>query len=487
LRALTVRALQNENANFTSRAVKSAFELLIDAIDARLLPGEVAADLIPRGPPEITDRPTLEKEFGIKGNRSADEVIAKIDEIYKSYNVYSETDSKTVEFWTEKRGAIDKLYGIELESYDRSTVKNTIVNLIKAIEQYRKRKEERNDHEMTVADGARQNEEAEQKRIAEDAEREQKRIAEDAIRDAKEAEDKQKRIAEEKERLAKEAEDKQKRIAEEKERLAKEAALEQKRFAEEAERLAKEAKRQSDEIIAARLTKEREKANLEALERATAQAAAQLEEAAQAAARAAARAAEDARAQAAQSEEDARAQAAQASQAEEAARAQAEASQEEITQSRMDADRLREVAKNAQTDADIARTGEQFARSIVGAAGGTSLPSILSEVMKLANKIFRLVKIKRDEWKTSVSNKDLKEVYDKVMEYQAKYAEINGADRVMAGYRDMQRLATQRLNQLNDEFSLLVKTSNFNNSVNVPFVMGGRRRFVGENEITNVL
>ena len=100
--------------------------------------------------------------------------------------------------------------------------------------------------------------------------------------------------------------------------------------------------------------------------------------------------------------------------------------------------------------------------------------------------MYRLVKIKRDEWKTSVPVRDLKEVYDKLAEYNEKFNEINVDDRVMGGYRDMHKLASQRLGQLNDEFSMLVRTSNLNNSVTVPFVTGGRR-FVGENEITTVL
>jgi len=152
-----------------------------------------------------------------------------------------------------------------------------------------------------------------------------------------------------------------------------------------------------------------------------------------------------------------------------------------------EAEQSRAAAESAKTDAEIAKTSEKYAKSMIGESGNTTLPGLLSDIMKLSNKMFRLVKIKRDEWKTSVPVRDLKEVYDKVAEYNKKFSEINVDDHVMGGYRDMHKLASQRLGQLNEEFSMLVRTSNLNNSVNVPFVTGGRRRFVGENEITNVL
>ena len=119
--------------------------------------------------------------------------------------------------------------------------------------------------------------------------------------------------------------------------------------------------------------------------------------------------------------------------------------------------------------------------------GSTTLPGLMGDVMKISNKMFRLVKIKRTDWKSTVPLRDLKEVYDKVAEYNKKFNEINIDDKVMDGYKDMYKLTRQRLGQLNEEFTILVRTSNLNNSVNVPLVTGGKRMFIGENEQTNVM
>ena len=138
-------------------------------------------------------------------------------------------------------------------------------------------------------------------------------------------------------------------------------------------------------------------------------------------------------------------------------------------------------------DIDIARVGRKFDDNFINEYGNTSVPGLLSAIMTLANKMFRLVKIKRDVWKSIVPVSELKEVYDKVSEYYSKFSDINIEDRIMGGYRDMHKLAYLRIGQLNEEFSMLVRTSNLNHSVNLPYSTGGRRRFIDEGEYSDVL
>ena len=127
-------------------------------------------------------------------------------------------------------------------------------------------------------------------------------------------------------------------------------------------------------------------------------------------------------------------------------------------------------------DAELARAEAELAKGMFSESGSTSLPGLLGTITNLANKMYRLVKLKRVEWKTSVPSKDLREVHGKVMEYLSKMKEIDPNDKVMGGYKNMHKLSIERMGKLGEEFNVLVQTSNYNNSVNVPLVSGGKRR-----------
>jgi hypothetical protein len=143
-------------------------------------------------------------------------------------------------------------------------------------------------------------------------------------------------------------------------------------------------------------------------------------------------------------------------------------------------------------EAKEARAQADMAKDLI--SGNTSLPGLLGTITNLSNKMYRLVKLKRIEWKSSIPSKDLRDVHEKVVEYVNKMKQIDASDKVMSGYEDMHKLSIQRMTQLSEEFNVLVRTSNFNNSVNVPITTGGRRQinksrtvFIGEGQPVNVM
>jgi hypothetical protein len=148
-------------------------------------------------------------------------------------------------------------------------------------------------------------------------------------------------------------------------------------------------------------------------------------------------------------------------------------------------DKMKDIKlEETKQEASFARAEADIAKGMFNDTGNTSLPGLFASVMILSNKMYRLVKIKRDEWKTSVPTRDLQEVADKVKEYNGKINEIDINDRVMTGHKDIYKLTIKRLKQLNDEFTILIKSSAFGFS-------GGslhkKEMFIGENEEVDVM
>jgi len=109
----------------------------------------------------------------------------------------------------------------------------------------------------------------------------------------------------------------------------------------------------------------------------------------------------------------------------------------------------------------------------------SSIGSLLHYIMKLSNKMIRLVKLKRLQWKTNIRNMDLQVVYYKVVEYYVKFKELDPNSKVMIAYRDSYNLCLKHIDELNDEFNVLIKTSSV-----TQIGRGGRRiqreKFTGE-------
>jgi len=124
------------------------------------------------------------------------------------------------------------------------------------------------------------------------------------------------------------------------------------------------------------------------------------------------------------------------------------------------------------------------ANSLINESSNTSLAGLLNLIVSVSNKLIRVLKLKRSDWNTKVKVKDLKEVRDKVVEYYDKFSEINPNDPIMRAYSDAYKLSAKRIDELNIEFTVLVKTGNLNESV----YSGGRRvgMFKGHVEVQNM-
>ena len=133
--------------------------------------------------------------------------------------------------------------------------------------------------------------------------------------------------------------------------------------------------------------------------------------------------------------------------------------------------------------------------ALLSDTSGSSISGLLNVIVNLSNKMIRVLKLKRPEWKMSISNDDLKEVRDKVIEYVTKFNEIDQKHKVMTPYSDALKLSSRRISELNNEFTTLVKTSNLNNSVYKSIATGGKRNinnnkkamFIGESVKVNVM
>ena len=135
------------------------------------------------------------------------------------------------------------------------------------------------------------------------------------------------------------------------------------------------------------------------------------------------------------------------------------------------------VAKVEQVEAKREETENQLttAKSLFSETGNTSIGALLGVIVKVINKMIRLVKLKRDEWRSSVPMNDLNDVRKKVVEYFNKFNEINPADRVMKSYKDSYALANKKFNEIHDEFEQLVKTTNLNTQIYGGQIYGGCR------------
>jgi hypothetical protein len=124
-------------------------------------------------------------------------------------------------------------------------------------------------------------------------------------------------------------------------------------------------------------------------------------------------------------------------------------------------------SKAEQAESKVEETEKELnvAKSLFNETGNTSLSSLLSLIVKVINKMIRLVKLKRDEWRSSVPTQDLKTVRDKVVEYFNKFQQINPNDKIMKSYKDSYKLTNGKFNELHDEFEMLVKTSNLNTQI----------------------
>ena len=111
-----------------------------------------------------------------------------------------------------------------------------------------------------------------------------------------------------------------------------------------------------------------------------------------------------------------------------------------------------EVEEVKQTNKEIVST--------FGEVGNTSIASLLAVVVKNINKMVRLIKLKRNDWRLSVVLNDLKDVRLVIAEYYKKFNEMDPSDRVMRGYVDSYKQANQKMNEMHDEFIKLIKMSN---------------------------
>jgi hypothetical protein len=167
------------------------------------------------------------------------------------------------------------------------------------------------------------------------------------------------------------------------------------------------------------------------------------------------------------------------------------ASVEELLLSKRDGSTKDAQIGDSTKAAEVAQAEASLAKGMLGESSNTSLPGLMASVTNIANKMYRLVKLKRSEWQNSVPVRDLKEVYEKVNEYNSKINEINIDDNVMSAHKDMFKLTISRLRQLNDEFTTLVKTSALNFNVNPVTVTGGnlkkKEMFIGENYHADIM
>jgi hypothetical protein len=124
-------------------------------------------------------------------------------------------------------------------------------------------------------------------------------------------------------------------------------------------------------------------------------------------------------------------------------------------------------SKAEQAESKVEETEQELtvAKSLFSETGNTSLSSLLSLIVKVINKMIRLVKLKRDEWRSSVPMMDLNDVRNKVVEYFNKFNEIDPNDKIMKSYKDSYKLTNGKFNELHDEFEMLVKTSNLNTQI----------------------
>jgi hypothetical protein len=136
----------------------------------------------------------------------------------------------------------------------------------------------------------------------------------------------------------------------------------------------------------------------------------------------------------------------------------------------------REKLSTTEADGEKAKQQLSTVKDVFGESGNTSISAILNMILKVINKMFRLVKLKREEWKTTVIMKDLKDVRDKVVEYYNKFNEINPSDKVMNGHADSYKLANTKMEDMKNEFEVLVKTSNLSQQI----YGGGRMKFADE-------
>jgi len=103
-------------------------------------------------------------------------------------------------------------------------------------------------------------------------------------------------------------------------------------------------------------------------------------------------------------------------------------------------------------------------------SSSSTIGGILSDIVKLINKLIQVLKNKRLEWKVAVVSKDLVEVMDKIKKKHTNIVNIDESSDVMDDYKDVYSLAFIRIKELNSLFIQLVKSSK-----SAGLVVGGSR------------
>ena len=102
----------------------------------------------------------------------------------------------------------------------------------------------------------------------------------------------------------------------------------------------------------------------------------------------------------------------------------------------------------------------QATRTLREASSSSTIGGILSDIVKIINKMIQVLKNKRLDWKRSIVSKDLVEVMDKIKEHYKNITNINDKSDVMDDYKDAYGLAFIRISELRTLFIQLVKSSN---------------------------
>lgn len=124
-------------------------------------------------------------------------------------------------------------------------------------------------------------------------------------------------------------------------------------------------------------------------------------------------------------------------------------------------------SKAEQAESKVEETEQELnaAKSLFSETGNTSLSALLSLIVKVINKMVRLVKLRKYEWPNYVPMMDLNDVRNKVVEYYNKFNEIDPNDKIMRSYKDSYKLTNKKFDELRDEFEMLVKSSNLNTKI----------------------
>ena len=106
----------------------------------------------------------------------------------------------------------------------------------------------------------------------------------------------------------------------------------------------------------------------------------------------------------------------------------------------------------------------------------STIGAILSDVVKITNKLIQVLKIKNNDWKVSIVSNDLVDVMQKIKKQYQNITNVNEDGDLMEDYIEIYRLAHSRLSELKTLFIQLVKSSN-----SAGLVVGGSR---GSNSVS---